>query len=174
MALIAPARKSGRSKSDRPTNDAHLTPKDRDTSRMALRVRSRGPISLPSGWPSQAVRRPLPPPCSDARSPFATRLHRRPDPLCPVPARWRRSTRGQWSLFERSRKDGNRRRVTEERVKRAVEIYEANFDNHPIDAVAREMVIQRSMASRLITLARRKPPHGFDLLPPTTPGKKAK
>jgi hypothetical protein len=78
------------------------------------------------------------------------------------------------AIFHRTRRAGERRKVTEERVRRAVQIYRDNFDDHPTDAVAREMDIERSMASRLLTLARKPKPEGFGLLPKTTPGKKAK
>lgn len=78
-------------------------------------------------------------------------------------------------LFVKSRRAGDRRKITEERVKRAVQVYVDNFDDHPTDAVAREMGIERSMASRLLTLARkRKVDGGFELLPKGTPGKKTK
>jgi hypothetical protein len=83
--------------------------------------------------------------------------------------------RASADLFVKSRRAGDRRKVTEERVQRAVQIYIDNFEDHPTDAVAREMGIERSMASRLLTLARkRKTDGGFELLPKGTPGKKTK
>ena len=79
------------------------------------------------------------------------------------------------TAFQKARRVGDlpasrRKPVTKERVKEAADIYRANFDDKPIEHVCDEMGIGRSMADRLIRLAR-QPPYSF--LGPATPGKKS-
>ncbi len=60
-----------------------------------------------------------------------------------------------------------RRRVNTELLRQVAEIYRANFDSAPTEAVARTFGVKQRMAHEYVRRARER---GF--LPPTTQGKK--
>ena len=71
------------------------------------------------------------------------------------------------TLLEELRVDKGKRRISTELLRQVAEVYRANFDHAPTEAVARTFGVRSRMASSYVQRARER---GF--LPPTKQGKK--